>query len=74
MTERRLWIGGVIGLGVFTAVMLFVGNVIGPTRPEADPLSVEEVLAERPARRALGWRGAVRHRLVRRAGRRLRRR
>lgn len=48
MSERRLWIGAIIALGVFTAVMLLVGNLVGPPRPEADPLTVDEVLAEGP--------------------------
>jgi len=46
VSERRLWIGAIIALGVFTAVMLLVGNLVGPPRPEADPLTVDEVLAD----------------------------
>jgi hypothetical protein len=49
VSERRLWIGAVIALGVFTAVMLLVGNLVGPPRPEADPLTVDEVLADGPS-------------------------
>lgn len=50
MSERRLWIGAVIGLGLFTAVMLVAGNLVGGTRPEVDPLTVDAVLgAANPA-------------------------
>ena len=48
MSERRLWIGAIVGLGMFTAVMLLVGNLVGPPRPEADPFTVDEVLADGP--------------------------
>lgn len=41
MTERRIGILAVVGLGVFVAVMILVGS-IGPARPEVDPLSVIE--------------------------------
>jgi hypothetical protein len=44
--ERRLWIGAVIGLGLFTVVMLVAGNLLGGTRPEVDPLTVDVVLGE----------------------------
>ena len=46
MSERRLWIGAVIGLGLFTAVMLVAGNLVGGPRPEVDPLTVDAVLGE----------------------------
>ena len=42
--EARLWIGAVVGLGAFTALMLLLGN-LGAPRPDADPYTVEEVLA-----------------------------
>jgi hypothetical protein len=42
--EARLWIGAVLGLGAFTALMLVVGN-LGAPRPEADPYTVRELLA-----------------------------
>jgi hypothetical protein len=45
--EARVWTGAVLGLGVFVAVMLVIGN-LGAPRPEADPLTVEEVLADGP--------------------------
>jgi hypothetical protein len=39
MTERRVGILGVVGLGIFVTVMILVGS-IGPARPDVDPLSV----------------------------------
>jgi hypothetical protein len=45
--EARLWFGALLGLGAFTALMLVVGN-LGAPRPEVDPLTVEEVLADGP--------------------------
>ena len=42
--EARLWIGALLGLGAFTALMLVIGN-LGAPRPEVDPYSVDEVLA-----------------------------
>jgi hypothetical protein len=40
--EGRLWIGALVALGLFTAVMLVVGNV-GAPRPDVDPLTVAEL-------------------------------
>jgi len=42
--EARLWIGAVVGLGAFIALMLVIGN-LGAPRPDADPYTVDEVLA-----------------------------
>lgn len=42
--DARIGIGIVVLLGAFVAFMLFVGS-LGETRPELDPLSVEEALA-----------------------------
>lgn len=60
--EGRLWVGALVGLGLFTAVMLLVGN-LGSPRPEVDPLTVDEARAGgRPADRwgdeelhVVGW-------------------
>jgi hypothetical protein len=43
--EARLWTGAVLGLGVFVALMLVIGN-LGAPRAEVDPLTVDEVLAD----------------------------
>jgi len=45
--EARLWIGALLALGAFTAVMLFVGN-LGAPRAGVHPLSVDELLADGP--------------------------
>ena len=45
--EGRLWVGALATLGLFVALILVVGN-IGAPRPEVDPLTVEEVLADGP--------------------------
>jgi hypothetical protein len=42
--ELRLAMLGLVGLGVFVAVMIVVGS-IGGARPDVDPLSVTEALA-----------------------------
>jgi hypothetical protein len=42
--DARIGIGIVVLLGAFVAFMIFVGS-LGGTRPEVDPLSVEEALA-----------------------------
>lgn len=42
--EVRLGLLAVVGLGAFVLFMLVVGS-LGGTRPEVDPLTVEEVLA-----------------------------
>ncbi len=42
--EGWLWIGALVGLGLFTALMLVVGN-LGAPRPGVDPLTVYEALA-----------------------------
>lgn len=60
--EARWWVGAVVGLALFTALVLVVGN-LGAPRPEVDPLTVEEALADgRPADRwgdrelhVVGW-------------------
>lgn len=41
--EARLWIGALVALGAFTALMLLVGN-LGPPRPGVDPYTVDEIL------------------------------
>jgi hypothetical protein len=43
--EGRLWIGGLVALGAFTAFMLVVGN-LGQARPGVHPITVAEILAE----------------------------
>ena len=49
--ELRLAVLGVVGLGAFVAIMIVVGS-IGGARPDVDPLSVPEALADgRPADR-----------------------
>ena len=49
--ELRLWLLGIAGLAVFVAVLILVSS-LQPTRPELDPIPVDEVLAERdPAAR-----------------------
>ena len=45
--EGRLWVGAVVGLGAFTALMLVVGN-LGAPRPDVDPHTVDELLADGP--------------------------
>ena len=45
--EGRLWVGALVGLGTFIALMLFVGN-LGAPRLEVDPLTVDELLADGP--------------------------
>lgn len=45
--EVRIGLAIVAGLGAFVFLMLVVGS-LGGTRPEADPLRVEEVLAGSP--------------------------
>lgn len=46
-TEARWWGGALAALVVFVAFMLVVGN-LGETRPEVDPLTVDELSAEGP--------------------------
>lgn len=46
-TEARRWGAALAGLVAFVAVMLVVGN-LGTPRPEVDPFSVGELLAEGP--------------------------
>jgi len=46
-SEARRWGAALAGLVVFVAVMLVVGN-LGAPRPEVDPFTVEELLAEGP--------------------------
>ncbi len=43
--EVRLGLLAVAGLGAFVFILLVIGS-LGGTRPEVDPLTVEEVLAE----------------------------
>jgi len=43
--ELRLAVLGVVGLGAFVVIMIFVGS-IGGARPDVDPLSVTEALAD----------------------------
>jgi hypothetical protein len=42
--EARLWVGALLGLGAFTALMLVIGN-LGAPRPDVDPYTVREVLS-----------------------------
>lgn len=46
-TEARWWGAALAALVIFVAFMLVVGN-LGAPRPEVDPLTVEELLAEGP--------------------------
>lgn len=43
--EQRLWVLGLAALGGFVALMLVIGSV-GSARPDVDPLTVQEVLAD----------------------------
>jgi hypothetical protein len=45
--EGRLWVGAVVALGAFTALMLVVGN-LGAPRPDVDPHTVDDLLADGP--------------------------